>query len=322
MSDLPPPRVNPSPPFTHTGVDYAGPMQVLPYASRGQRTRNGYVSVFVCLSTKAIHLEFVEDYSTNGFLAALRRFVSRRGLPSHLYSDNGTNFQGADQELRRSFRRVCQDPHTQAVLAEDGIAWRFIPPAASHFGGLWEAGVKKSLKHHLKRIMKSRTLSQVEFATLLCQIEACVNSRPISALSDDPSDFSALTPGHFLIGRPLVCVPEETVLDIEANRLSRWQTVCAIREQIWRSWSSDYLHSLQQRYKWRRSHPDLQVNELVLLKNSLLPPSKWELGRVVSVHPGADGRVRVVTVRSARTTLKRPVTQICRLPTDPDTKSE
>ncbi|XP_070169700.1 uncharacterized protein [Polyergus mexicanus] len=320
MGNLPQPRVTPSAPFSHTGVDYAGPMNIFPSVGRGQRSKKYYVAVFICLSTKAVHLEYVDDYATNGFLSAFRRFASRRGLPSDMYSDNGTNFQGADRELNTTFQRLVADPPIQDAIANDNIKWHFIPPSAPHFGGLWEAGVK-GLKFHLKRAIGSRTLSQIEFATLLCQIEACLNSRPISALHDDPNDFSALTPGHFLVGRPLVSPPEESVLDIDSNRLSRWQQVRAILEQIWRSWSSDYLHTLQQRRKWRENEPELKINELVLLKNNLAPPSKWELARILDVHPGSDGHVRVVTLRTAKTTLKRPITQICQLPISSDTGS-
>ncbi|XP_070171430.1 uncharacterized protein, partial [Polyergus mexicanus] len=291
MGNLPQPRVTPSAPFSHTGVDYAGPMNIIPSVGRGQRSKKYYVAVFICLSTKAVHLEYVDDYATNGFLSAFRRFASRRGLPSDMYSDNGTNFQGADRELNTTFQRLVADPQIQDAIANVNVKWHFIPPSAPHFGGLWEAGVK-GLKFHLKRAIGSRTLSQIEFATLLCQIEACLNSRPISALHDDPNDFSALTPGHFLVGRPLVSPPEESVLDIDSNRLSRWQQVRTILEQIWRSWSSDYLHTLQQRRKWQENKPELKINELVLLKNNLAPPSKWELARILDVHPGSDGHVR------------------------------
>lgn len=162
--------------------------------------------------------------------------------------------------------------------------------------------------------MGSRTLSRTEFATLLCKIEANLNSRPIAALSDDPGDLSSLTPGHFLIGRPLNSVPEESDLEVDSIHLSRWQLVRAMQEQIWRCWSKDYLHSLQLRDKWRKVQPEIRVNELVLLKNSLLPPSKWELARVQETHPGEDGHVRVVTLRTARSVYKRPIVQICRLP--------
>lgn len=135
---------------------------------RGQKAIKNYVALFICLSTKAIHLESVDDYSTDGFLAAFQRFSSRHGLPSHMYSDNGTNFKGV--ELQRSFATLRADPYLYEVLANDGVQWHFIPAAAPHFGSLWEAGIK-SFKHHFKRIVGSRTLSKAEFLTLLCKIE-------------------------------------------------------------------------------------------------------------------------------------------------------
>jgi len=142
-----------------TGVDYAGPFRIIPFVGRGQRTRKHYVALLVCLAIKTIHLEIVEDYTTAGFLAAFRRFVSRRGLPAHIYSDNGMNFRGADRELRTNFQAMSLDSTLQASLANDGVQWHFIPPTALHFGGLWEAGVK-SFKFHLRRVIGSRTLSK------------------------------------------------------------------------------------------------------------------------------------------------------------------
>ncbi|XP_018359986.1 PREDICTED: uncharacterized protein LOC108759170 [Trachymyrmex cornetzi] len=313
MGNLPASRVNPSPPFDHTGVDYAGPFNVLPLVGRGQKTRKNYVALFICLATRAVHLELVEDYSADGFLAAFRRFSCRRRLPRWMYSDDGTNFHGADRELQRQFHALKDHPEIRDVLAADGVEWEFVPSAAPHFGGLWEAGVK-SFKAHLKRVVGARTISRAGFATLLCQIEACLNSRPIAALSDDPSDMSALTPGHFLIGRPMIAVSEESVFKINPDRLSCWQLVSSMREQFWRAWSHDYLLSLQTRTKWRDAAPNLEVGDLVIVKNPLLPPSKWELARIQQVHPGSDGLVRVVTIRTARSLLKRPITQLYKLP--------
>ncbi|XP_029179167.1 uncharacterized protein LOC114946687 [Nylanderia fulva] len=312
MGDLPSPRVTPSPTFSHCGIDYAGPLQIIPYVGRGQTSRKYYVCIFVCLATRAIHLEYVSDYSSEGFLAAFRRFVSRRGLPSDVYSDNGTNFVGADRELRLAFIKTCKDRAVHDHLVTDGVQWHFIPAASPHFGGLWEAGVK-SFKYHLKRVIGGHTLSQLEFATLLCQIEACLNSRPLAALTSDPDSFEALTPGHFLIGRPLLSAPGESVLEINENRLSRWQRVQAMHEQFWKAWSSDYLHTLHQRQKWRTVEPPIKINDLVIIKNPLLPPAKWDMARVIETHPGPDGHTRVVTVRTASSTLKRPITKICPL---------
>jgi len=315
MGDLPPPRVNPSPPFSHCGVDYAGQFKIIPYVGRGQKGRKYYVAFFICLATSAVHLEYVDDCATSGFVAAFRRFVSRRGLPTDVYSDNGTNFQGADNELRRAFISTIKNSELTTKLAMDRIRWHFIPASAPHFGGLWEAGVK-SFKHHLKRVVGSHTLSQLEFSMLLCEIEACLNSRPLAPLHDDPETFDALTPGYFLIGRSLLSVPEPSLLDINENRLSRWQMVHAMREHVWKTWARDYLHTLQQRIKWQTTSSALKTGALVLLKNKLLSPTRWKLARVIDTHPGPDGLVRVVTLRTAKTTVKRPITKVCPLPCD------
>lgn len=313
MGDLPAARSTRSRPFLHSGLDYAGPFQVRTSKGRGQKSHKAYLALFVCLSTRAIHLELVSDYTSETFLAAFRRFVSRRGLPSDLYSDNGTTFVGGDKELRNAFRAVIQDPNVGNLLATDHVNWHFIPPGAPHFGGLWEAGVKCT-KHHLRRVLGSRTLTFEELTTLIAQIEACLNSRPIGPLITDPSEFAVLTPGHFLIGAPLTSVPEPTVLDLNENRLTRWQLVRQTLELFWKRWSSEYLHTLQVRTKWRQPMKNVQIVDLVLVRNANLPPSKWLLGRITACHPGPDERVRVVTIKTATSELKRPITQICVLP--------
>ncbi|XP_067214187.1 uncharacterized protein [Linepithema humile] len=289
MSDLPSNRVNPSRSFQHSGVDYAGPIQILTKVGRGQKPFKAYIAVFICLATRAIHLELVHNYSSEGFIAAFRRFTARRGIPSTLLSDNGTNFYGAERELSHTFKSLSRNPDLIAYFANDRIEWKFIPPSAPHFGGIWEAGVK-SVKHHLRRVVGTHTLSIEEFVTLLTQIEACLNSRPIAPLSDDPSDLTSLTPGHFLVGGPLVTIPEESLLDLKETRLNRWQRVQRMYEQFWRIWSKDYLHSLQQRHKWQYTQVNLKPNEIVLVRNDLLPPSKWELGRVMSTYPDDSGQ--------------------------------
>ncbi|XP_071581646.1 uncharacterized protein [Temnothorax nylanderi] len=268
-------------------------------------------------ATRAIHLEVADDYTSDGFLAAFNRFTARRGLPAIIYSDNGTNFQGADKELTRRIREILRDPDIQNHFASDEISWNFIPPAAPQFGGLWEAGVK-SVKFHLKRILGDFTPTFAEFTTLLCNIECILNSRPIALLYDDPESFDTLTPGHFLAGLYLKAVPSPSVGDINLNRLSRWQTVQRLQERFWKIWSSDYLNSLQQRKKWQTRQINLKIGDLVLLRNPSLPPTKWNIGRVLQCHTGDDDLVRVVTIKTARSTLKRPVTQLCKLPVESD----
>ncbi|XP_032676813.1 uncharacterized protein LOC116846715 [Odontomachus brunneus] len=318
MGDLPTVRIT-APPrsFAHSGVDYAGPIVIRASAGRGSKSHKAYIALFVCLASRAIHLELVSDYLTGSFLNAFDRFCARRGLPQSLYSDNGTTFVGANRDLKAAYQTAVREPNFQNKIATDNISWHFIPPSAPHFGGIWEAGVR-SLKFHLRRVLSSHTLTFEEFTTLLCRIEACLNSRPIAPLSDNLDDFDCLTPGHFLIGSSLTTSPESSLLHVSENRLSRWQQIRHLTEKFWKLWYSDYVNTLQQRSKWRAKAPNIRIGQLVLLKNVNLPPCKWELARVVKTHPGADGLTRVVTVRTATSEFTRPLNKVCVLPIESD----
>lgn len=323
MGQLPVERARPSRPFQNAGVDYAGPILLRAAKGRGHKAFKGYVCLFVCQTSRAIHLEAVSDLTSAAFLAAFKRFTARRGLCRQLLSDNGTNFRGAARELRSMFKAASAFYHECAAsLANDGTEWRFIPPGAPHFGGLWEAGVK-SVKYHLRRVIGEHRLTYEELTTLLAQVEACLNSRPLHALSNDPSDLVALTPGHLLIGESLLTIPEPPHLDAYAGRISsRWALVSSMRDHLWNRWSKEYIHHLQQLKRWPRSRMNLKVGALVLVKDELQPPAKWALARITALHPGADGLVRVVTVRTAGSVFKRPITKLCPLPVesapDPD----
>jgi hypothetical protein len=207
MGNLPKSRVTQTRAFLHTGVDYAGPIQVLPKAGQGVRTTKAWIAVFVCFATKAVHLELVMELSTAAFMLALKRFVSRRGKPQVMYSDEGTNFTGAKNEMQKfqdEMESIANHHEVARSLAADGIQWKLNPPGAPHMGGLWEAAVK-SMKYHLKRSTQACNFTQDEITTLLCEIEACLNSRPLTPMSNDPNDFAVLTPGHFPTGRTLGC---------------------------------------------------------------------------------------------------------------------
>ncbi|XP_067205381.1 uncharacterized protein [Linepithema humile] len=271
---------------------------------------------------RAVHLEAVSDYTTDAFLAALRRFMARRGLCHTIRSDCGTNFVGADARLRAFFAEGSQElRRIVGQLATEQIRWRFNPPSAPHFGGIWEAAVK-SLKHHLRRVLGDSTLTFEEMSTLLAQVEACLNSRPLQALSDDPEDLSALTPGHFLVGGPLTAMPEPSLTELPVNRLTRWQLLQRMRDHFWERWSREYLHSLVHRPKWLKGVADYRVGRLCLIRNENTPPTRWPLARIVQVHPGKDEHIRVVTVRTAASTFKRPIVKIVLLPVCDDQVDE
>lgn len=315
MGDLPAARTTNSHPFEVSGVDYAGPLQMRMSKGRGKTTCKGYICLFKCFATKAIHLEAVSDLSTKAFLDAFRRFTGRRGPCKTLWSDNGTNFQGASKELRSMFNEAsnfyCE---IASCLNADRTRWCFIPPAAPHQGGFWEAGIK-SAKQHLMRSFGQQLFTFEELSTILVQIEVCLNTRPLTPFTEDPEDLDVLTPAHFLIGRMPGLLPEPPSPPGPENRLTRYQTMQRVRDQFWKRWSREYLHHLQERTKWRVPAENFQVGQIVLIKDDRYPPAKWPLGRIISVFTGPDGLVRSVSLKTASGKLDRPIVKLAILPT-------
>lgn len=312
MGDLPQQRLLAGFPFENVGLDYAGPIQSASRQGRGCKLVKVYIAIFVCFTTKAIHLELVGDLTSNTFLMALRRFISRRGKPTNIYSDNGTSFVGAYNDISKFLKDNC-DSLTDG-MASEGINFHFIPAYSPHFAGLAEAGVK-STKHHLIRVLGNCYLTYEELSTTLVQIEAVLNSRPLTPLSSDPEDLMPLTPGHFIIGRPLTSLPSPNYQDRSTNSLTRFQRIEQLRQHFWIRWSKEYVSELQVRTKWRASKgATLTLNSLVLLKEENLPPLKWKLGRIVAVYPGTDGVTRVADIKTSSGLLRRSFSKICPLP--------
>ncbi|GFW88895.1 integrase catalytic domain-containing protein [Trichonephila clavipes] len=264
MGNLPSERVTPSAPFLNSGVDFCGPFQIKFKNQRKGIFSKVYVAIFVCLATKAIHLEAVTDLTTEAFIAALKRLCARRGHISTLMSDNATNFKGAAAEINRFIKLICNKNETLAnYFASEAIQWKFILPRSPNFGGLWKAG-EKSFKHHLCRTLVNSKITFEEFETIIIQIEGILNSRPLVPLSDNINEYEVLTPGHFIIGRPISAIPEPAILDISDNRLS------------------------SRGNKWQFEKNNVAVGCLVLLKENDLPPCKWAMARILEVIYGTD----------------------------------
>lgn len=308
MGRLPPQRLTPGFPFEVTGTDYAGPFHILNRKGRGAKLIKCYLCVFICFKVKAVHLELVSDLTTEAFILALRRFMSRRGKPREIFCDNGTNFVGASREIAR----IVKDSNSVSDIANEGINFRFSPVYSPHFGGLYEAAVK-SAKFHMKRALGNTHLTFEELATLFSQIEAILNSRPLSPMSTDPNDLGPLTPGHFLVGRPLTSLPAPDLQDANPNRLHRYARIEQARQHFWARWSREYICELQQRSKWQDRRPDIKPNDMVLIRDETSPPLKWPLGRVTVVHPGSDGACRVAEIRTSKGVVKRAINKICPL---------
>jgi hypothetical protein len=267
--DLPSLRVTANPPFYCTGVDYAGPFNLKTEAVRSKVTFKADTCIFVCFSTRAIHIEIASSLSTSAFLAALKRFVSRRSCPVEIFSDFGTNFVGAAKEwkdFQTFISSAAFNNKVTNVMSTKGIQWHFNPPSAPHFGGLWEAGVN-SVKFHLHRVLGGARLTYEGMSTLMWQIEASLNSRPLTSVSSSPDDLAALTPGHFLVGNSLTAVLEPDLLDLKTGRLDRWQLVQQMRQQFWNHWSNEYISRLLQRTKWLEQRSIPSVGDLTIIKD-------------------------------------------------------
>lgn len=268
MGDLPPARVNRTRPFYHTGVDFTGFVDVRSAKGRGVTCTKGYIAVFVCMVTKAVHLELVSDLTASAFLAALKRLSARRGSPGHIYSDNGTNFIKANRVLQEEIVNLKSILNDQfySEIADMSIEWHFNAPSWPSAGGLWEAAVK-SLKYHLKRVIGEQKLTYEEFSTLLAQLEGCLNSRPLCPLSEDVEDLDFLTPSHFLASGPTL-----TIVETEHDLRTRWQLVQKIYQDVWKRWRTEYLTQLNTRSKWQRLQPNLNIGDVVIIHDDNLPP--------------------------------------------------
>lgn len=241
-------------PFYNTSIDFSGPFYIKEKKYQNRNTIKVYVCKFVCMTIKAVHLEIVSDLSTDGFLAAFRCFIARRGIPTNVYSDNGTNFRGANNYFKELYVILNSDKHKSQMerfAVEHRIAWHFIPSMAPHFGRLWESTVK-SFKHHFKRVVGELLFTFEALNTLVIEIEGILNSRPISSISSNPNDLLVLMPAHCLIGRPLTALSELDYSSVPANRLSAWQHISKVRQDFWARWSLEYLNELQIRRKWTK----------------------------------------------------------------------
>ena len=311
MGQMPPQRVNLVKPFQEVGVDYAGPLLVKRGSSRRPVLEKAYVAVFTCMCTRAVHLELVSSLSTDAFLAALKRFVSRRGLPTTIYSDNGTNFVGANRDIQVAISSQANRDSIQSYTTQRQVKWKFSPVQSPHHGGLWEASVRE-MKRCLLKIVGQAKLDFEALTTVLAEAEASLNSRPIASLDAMPDDgCPVLTPGHFITGRPLQAVPEADVnLTNKLQGLKRWNLVQRLSTELRLRWQQDYLRLYQKSSKWKRSTPNLQVGDIVGIKGVGLGRQRLSLALVHRTFPGPDGLVRVVELFGGKHYTSRAVQRL------------
>ena len=282
--------------FTHTGVDYAGPFLVKMGRGRSQEKR--YIAVFSCLQTRACHLEVVRSLDVEGMKMALARFCHRRGRPTLILSDNGSNFVATDRELREALRDLDQANIT-AGLAIQGIRWQFNPPRAPHFGGVFER-VVGALKKALQSVLYKASLTDEELQTAVTQAEGMLNTRPLTVMSADTDDLTPLTPLHFVVGHVNVATALETAADSESTPVHpyhRWKVIQQLLRDVWKRWLREMVSAMNIMTKWRRQSGTVEIGDVFLVMDDALPRYRWPLGRVKATFPGKDGIVRIVDIQ-------------------------
>ncbi|XP_071114954.1 uncharacterized protein [Haliotis cracherodii] len=237
--------------------------------------------------------------------------ASRRGLPKEILSDNGTNFVGATNELKQLVAKLDTDT-VKSSLANRGVIWKFNPPHAPNFGGVFESMVRAA-KRAIYAILGSGDITDEELMTSFVGAEGLINSRPLTYQSAHPNDEVPLTPNHFLHGQMGGIFAPDSVDVTPFNPRRRWRRVQELVRHVWKRWMKEWLPSLQTRKKWFSPSRDLQVDDVVIIISPEAPRGSWKLGIITRTYPGTDGHVRVVDIKTDKTIITRPVTKVCPL---------
>ena len=308
MADLPECRAAvDQPPFSHCGVDLFGPVTI----KQGRKELKRWVVLLTCLTVRCVHLEVVNSCETDDFISALRRFTNRRGCPTDMYSDNGSNFKGATNELKEFVSKL--DKGAIEEFATDlRIEWHWNPPSAPHMGGAWERLVRSS-KEVLCGLVQKKVLTDSQLITFLTEVERILNSRPLTHISENIDDLDALTPNHILLGRHRNWHTITDISESDITSRNKWKQVQALQASFWQRWVKEYLPTLMKRPCWRTQKPNFVEGELVLVQDDDFKRGKWPLGRITKVMPGADDVVRMVEVKMRNATYTRPVSKLYKL---------
>ena len=325
---FPPPlpsfRVHESPPFTYTGVDFAGPLFVKPATGDSSKA---WICLFTCCVTRAVHLDLIADLTTSAFLRSLKRFTARRGLPVRMLSDNGRTFKAAAKVLKT----IMNHPDVQRFLIGLHIRWSFNLPRAPWWGGVFERLIR-SVKRCLRKTIGQARLTYDELLTAVVEVEGILNSRPLSYVSSDDLE-EPLTPSHLLAGRRLLSLPdgfgrrtEEEVESTPEVLTRRMKHLNYVLNQFWTRWRKEYLLELREahRYHQGRNNPSqVTVGDIVIVHSANQPRGLWKLGRIEEVLPGRDGKIRGAIIRIASkgnraALLQRPISLLYPLETDLD----
>ncbi|XP_059223223.1 uncharacterized protein LOC131997003 [Stomoxys calcitrans] len=291
-------------PFTFTGLDFFGPLLVTVNRHKEKR----YGALFTCLTIRAVHIEIVHSLNTSSCILAIRNFVARRGTPREIFSDNGTNFVGAERELREAIKQMESNEFVRHFTTAT-TKWNFNPPSAPHMGGVWERMVR-SVKTVLYRIMPTRSPNDETLVSMMSEVENIINSRPLTYVPIDNESQEALTPNHLLLGSSNGMKPLVEYDDSVHVLKSSWLETQQFAQRFWRRWLAEYLPSLTCRSKWFEKSKPLRVGDLVVVVDPANPRNVWPRGKVLSTKMAEDGQVRSAKIMTYCGVLERPVAKL------------
>ncbi|XP_077969292.1 uncharacterized protein LOC144423012 [Styela clava] len=307
MAPLPKVRVTPSDhAFMETACDYFGPILV----KRGRSEEKRYGCMFSCMATRAVHIEIAKSLDTSSFINVFQRFINRRGRPRKMYSDNGTNFIGAERELREGIQNWNQNQISK-VMQQQNIEWCFSVPLASHTNGAWERMIR-SFRKLMRAIAGERLLDDDALHTFTTQCESILNGRPICPIGDSPDDLATLSPNMLLLGRPNPNLPPDQFMKADGYKKS-WRQVQLMTDCFWKRWLKEYLPTLQLRQKWHKPVRNFAIGDIVLIVDEKTKRGFWPKGLIEEVFPDSDGHVRSVRVRTADSCYMRDIRKLCLL---------
>eukprot|EP00105_Crassostrea_gigas_P022480 XP_011442016.1 PREDICTED: uncharacterized protein LOC105338534 [Crassostrea gigas] len=316
MADLPLDRLTPGPPFTSVGLDVFGPWPVVTRKTRGGSAQNKrWAVLFSCLTTRAVHIEVIEDMSSSCFINALRRFVALRGPVKLFRSDKGTNFIGAVNDLNVNAINV-EDKMVQTYLKDNRATWLFNAPHASHMGGVWERAIGSARKILDSMLLQEgpKDLTHEVLVTLMAEVCAILNSRPIAAIDTDPSSPMVLSPNILLTQKQGEIGTISDHLSIKDMYSASWKHVQVLSDMFWKKWRATYLESLQRRRKWCSSKQNLKTGDIVSLREKDVHRNRWPLGIVERPIESNDKLVRKAVIRVVKdgkvTTYTRPIAEM------------
>lgn len=273
-----------------------------------------WICLFTCAVYRCVHLELVTALSTEAFLLALERFISRRGRPTTLYSDNGTNFVGAANLFKgMDWKRIVKETGNRR------IQWKFNPPTASWWGGWWERLVR-NVKDLLKRMLGSRRLDYDQLQSCVCSVEAVVNGRPLTYVTENGGDLVPLTPAMFLQEIKSSAFPEAELLSGDELR-KKSRGIVVLREELRSRFRKEYLSLLVQKSSERKLE-DLRVGDVVLVGADGKKRLDWPMAKIVEFLPGKDGKVRLARVKTLNGIGIRPLQRLYPLEVSSEVEAE